>query len=426
MSKRIPKKIGLGTAILFLAGFFALFGPVGSAAPAKNPEAAPRADLASKNDSPRIAPGAYGSNETPPTKPFRVAYVEAGPYSDYTMNLIGLAQGLADLGLIQNGWPPESTSNGNPVNAQRVWLWLSQNAGGDRLIFGSQDFYSADWNYNRLPQIKKRVLTRAAAGEIDLILAFGTAAGRLLATDDHKTPTLSITATDPVAAGVAKTAEKSGFDHVHVQVQTGRIERQLAIFHNVFGFKTLGIPYDPAGDDGGTMGVPTIRRVAERLGFKLNLCPAKLEIDDATVAFENLVGCLKGLSQNSEAVYLTVSNGMSEPRMPEILAPMMAQRRPTFSQRGPAETRLGVLMSLAEDDFLSSGQFEAEVIREILAGRSPGDVNQNYVAPLTMALNLKTAMAIGWDPPFKVLAAVDELYVGGSQPERPRAARPWD
>jgi ABC-type uncharacterized transport system substrate-binding protein len=315
---------------------------------------------------------------------------------------------------MKNGPPPKEAL----ADSHSVWLWLSQNAGGDRLIFDPLDFYSADWNDEKLPQIKRNVLDRAASGEIDLILAFGTAASLLFASDEHKTPTLSITATDPVAAGISKTAEKSGFSHVHVQVQTDKIERQLSIFYNVFGFKTLGVPYDPA-DDGAAMGLPTILRVASQLGFKLNLCPAELEIDDANEAFNNLLGCLNRLSQDSEAVYLTVSNGMSEANMPKILAPMMANRRPTFSQRGPAETRLGVLMSLAEDDFLSSGQFEAEVINEILAGRSPGDINQIYVAPLTMALNVKTAMAIGWDPPFKVLAAVDELYVGAAQTEIP-------
>jgi hypothetical protein len=79
-------------------------------------------------------------------------------------------------------------------------------------------------------------------------------------------------------------------------------------------------------------------------------------------------------------------------------------------------------MSLAEEDFMSSGRFEAEVIREILAGRRPGEINQIYVAPLTMALNIKMAMAIGWDPPFKVLAAVDELYTTMARTARTRTA----
>ena len=228
-----------------------------------------------------------------------------------------------------------------------------------------------------------------------------------MATDEHRTPTLSITATDPVAAGISKTAERSGLDHVHVQVEEGKIERQLSMFHNVFGFKTLGVPYDLTDEGLSAMGTATIERMAEKLGFEIRSCQAALEIPDYEAATLNLVGCLKTLSQESDAVYLTVSNAMRENRMAEILAPMIERSLPTFSQRGPVETRLGVLMSLAEDDFVNSGRFEAEVVCQVLSGRQPGSINQIYSAPLTMALNIKTAMAIGWNPPFEILAGVD-------------------
>jgi ABC-type uncharacterized transport system substrate-binding protein len=249
---------------------------------------------------------------------------------------------------------------------------------------------------------------------VDLILAFGTVAGQLMATAEHSTPVLSITATDPVAAGISKTAERSGLDHVHVQVEAGKIERQLALFYNLFHFQTLGVPIDvtPKGQD--TMGLGTIKRAASQMGFEIVPCLAELELPSIEKSHENLLGCLQTLSQNSQAVYLPVSNAMVEARMADIMAPLLAQRLPTFSQKGPSESRLGVLMSLAEDDFLNSGRFEAEVIRDILGGASPGSLNQIYLPPLTMALNFQTAMAIGWNPPFEVLAAVDEFYTSSA------------
>ncbi|MDR2442233.1 MAG: ABC transporter substrate-binding protein [Deltaproteobacteria bacterium] len=356
-------------------------------------------------------PAVTSPNSLPETKtfikaPLKIAYVEAGPYHDYKMNLIGLASALEKLGLIENGHPPDSDSE----TAKSIWDWLSRKAGGHNLIFRADNFYSAQWDESKLIDLKREILAKAEANEINLILAFGTSAGKLLATSDHQTPVLSITATDPVAAGISKTPERSGLDHVHVQVPIGQIERQLSIFHNVFGFKTLGVPYDTTAAGMSTMGVSTIERMSQELGFKIVPCQTELEISDSEQAFANLVGCLKRLSLESEAIYLTVSNGMIDRRMPEILAPMVARGLPTFSQRGPVETKLGILMSLAENNFMSSGQFEAEVIYEILNGRSPGDINQIYVPPLTMALNIKMAMAIGWNPPLKVLAAVDELY----------------
>ncbi|MDR2387951.1 MAG: ABC transporter substrate-binding protein, partial [Deltaproteobacteria bacterium] len=145
-------------------------------------------------------------------------------------------------------------------------------------------------------------------------------------------------------------------------------------------------------------------------GFTIKSCKAELEISDRDLGYENLLDCLERLSRDSDAIYLTVSNAMDEDRMSGILAPMIANKLPTFSQKGPSETKLGVLMSLAENDFISSGRFEAQVINEILSGRRPSKINQIYMPPLTMALNFKMATMIGWDPPFETLATVDELF----------------
>jgi ABC-type uncharacterized transport system substrate-binding protein len=355
------------------------------------------------------SPGSRSKNFGPHC-PWKVIYFEAGPYRDYVMNLVGLAKGLEDLGLIADGGLPIQENE----DAEPLWEWLSQNAGGERLVFVKDGFYSAGWDDELLPAIKQEILKRIEAGEVDLILAFGTLASQLMATNEHSTPVLSITATDPVAAGISKTAEKSGLEHVHVQVEAGKIERQLALFYNLFHFETLGVPVDQTAEGQDTMGLATIKRTADQMGFEIVPCLAELELPSNDKSLDNLLGCLEVLSQKSQAVYLTVSNAMIESRMDSILAPLLAKRLPTFSQKGPSETRLGVLMSLAEDDFLNSGRFEAEIIRDILAGASPGSLNQIYLPPLTMALNFQTAMAIGWNPPFEVLAAVDEFYTSSA------------
>ncbi|MDR2368502.1 MAG: ABC transporter substrate-binding protein [Deltaproteobacteria bacterium] len=347
------------------------------------------------------------AQEARPKRPMKIIYFEAGPYHDYSMNLLALAKGLAELGLIRNGNAP------TPVDgaAGGTWKWLSENAGGNDLSFLADGFYSADWDDDRQLEMKEEVLGRIEKGEVDLVLAMGTVAGQLMITNEHGAFVLSITATDPMAAGITKTPERSGLGHVHVQVQEGRIERQLSMFHNAFGFKTLGVPYDITPEGQATMGISTIGKVAADKGFKVNSCMANLEINDRDKSYQYLVDCLERLSRQSDAIYLTVTNAMDENRMEGILAPMIANKRPTFSQKGSSETKRGVLMSMAEDDFISSGRFEAQVISEILAGRNPGEINQIYLPPLTMALNFKMATLIGWDPPFETLAATNELYV---------------
>ena len=67
-------------------------------------------------------------------------------------------------------------------------------------------------------------------------------------------------------------------------------------------------------------------------------------------------------------------------------------------------------MSLAQASFDDIGLFEASAIAEVIAGRKPREVNQIFEPELGLAINLKAAMEIGWNPPLEILAAVDEIY----------------
>lgn len=64
-------------------------------------------------------------------------------------------------------------------------------------------------------------------------------AGLKLATNDHKVPTLVISTTDPLAAGIIKSVDDSGLNHVHARVDPYRHKRQIRLFHDIIGFGAL-------------------------------------------------------------------------------------------------------------------------------------------------------------------------------------------
>lgn len=353
---------------------------------------------------------ALGADHRPaPGGKWRVIYVEGGHYKDYYQVLGGIIHGLKHLGLIQYENPPRLVDGSEDTAG--LWTWLAENAQSDLLEFAADGYYSADWNDELRPRVKADILKRLkTAGDVDLILTFGTWAGQDLVTDEHQVPVMSITVTDPVAAGISSAASDSGLDHAHVQVELGRNERQIRIFHDIFKFRRLGLPYDTTLSGQDAMGISTIKYTAAELGIEVIPCETQLEIDDREQSFQNLLTCVKQLSTKSDAIYLTVNNGMQDDRMTEILAPIMKARIPSFSQNGSSETELGVLMSLGQDNYNDSGLFEAKAIEEIVGGKKPRAVGQIYEAPLTLALNLKMTLAIGWNPPFEVLIAMDEIY----------------
>ena len=177
-----------------------------------------------------------------PAKKWRVAYIEGGGYTDYQRILAATAKGLAELGVIADGDVPipEKTDDTRPI-----WDWLAEHAGGDRLVFLKDGYYSANWDAAQRAANRKALLDRIREkGDVDMIFAFGTWAGLDMATADISVPVFSMSVTDAVQAGIAKSLKDSGRDNLHAQIDPERYKRQIAVFHDIFGFKKMGIPYE--------------------------------------------------------------------------------------------------------------------------------------------------------------------------------------
>ncbi len=353
-----------------------------------------------------ICPTVWASQTAP--KKWRILYVEGGPYTNYQHLLAGTARGLARLGLIANGnvaIPSETESS------REMWEWLSKNAGGNRIEFLRDGYYSANWDAAERERISEAIARRVREKkDVDMIWAFGTWSGLDMAGSVKDIPIFSMSVSDAVGAGIARSWEDSGQDNLHAQVEPGRYKRQIAVFHEVFKFKRLGIPYEDTPEGRSTCAMDEIEAAAEELGIELVRCTTPLDLPDPDESFRNLQQCVKTLSTSSDAIYLTLSSGIQGERMVELLQPIIDAGIPSFSQGGPNEVKLGVLMSLAQASFLDWGQFEADCMAKVINGEKPRNVNQIFEPALGLAINLKMAMLIGWNPPLEILAAVDEIY----------------
>ena len=346
-----------------------------------------------------------------PGRPVRVAYIEGGFYTDYARILVAVAQGLAELGVIADGDAPL------PENAEStadIWQWLCANAGGNAIEFVPDGYYSAGWDDTLFAKKRAELVARLNdTKDIDLVLAFGTKAGQAMAADDHSTPVAVLSVTDAVTAGIIPSPEDSGRDHVFAMVEPNRYYREVVLFHDIFQFKRLGIAYEDSEKGRASIALPQIRKAAEDSGFDLLTCVDTLYYDDPAPAVANLIRCHEKLAEAGvDAVYMTVNNGMQPEAMGDILRPLLEKRLPTFSQNGVEEVRHGVLLSISQINFSGQGMFAAKAIANIIKGESPRSQKQGYEEPLSLALNLRTAMLIGWNPSLAVLSAIDEIFQG--------------
>lgn len=342
-------------------------------------------------------------------KKWRMGYLEGGPYANYPDNLRALVVALSDLGWVKK---PAFPTSADASDTKQLWSWLSRNLKSDYLEFVQNGYWSNNWDESLRPKNRKIILERLnLKKDIDLMLAMGTWAGQDLANNDHSVPTVVISTSNPVASKIAKSVNDSGYDHLNARVDPTRYERQVRIFYDIFRFKKLGVVLEKDTIEGRSYAaIDDIEKIAREKGFKVITCNAPFSGVSKDEAQGSVLKCHEELASKVDAVYITVHRGMLLQKMDKLLAPFMRFKIPTFSQLGTEEVKHGVLLSIARAGFKYVARFHAETIARIFNGAKPRDLNQLFEDPPRIAINLKTAQIIGYDPGVDILGSSDEVF----------------
>jgi ABC-type uncharacterized transport system substrate-binding protein len=341
-------------------------------------------------------------------KKIRIGYLEGGPFYNYPPNLIAFVMGLAELGWLESpNIPPQK----DEADAKSVWGWLANNVKSDYLQFMPDAFYCSNWDVEFRNIQKEEVIKRLKTKQdIDFMIAMGTWAGQDLANNQHHVPVMVFSSSDPIRSKVIKSVEDSGFDHVHARVDPTRYARQVRLFHDIIGFRKLGVAYEDSFEGRTYAAISDIEKVAKERNFEIVRCFSKNQVPDIEIANDSVVKCHEELAPKVDAVYLTNQTGVNIYNMQRLLEPLMKFKIPTFSQIGSRDVRYGVLLSIAQANFKYVGRFHAETAARIFNGAKPRDLKQLFEDPPKISINLKTAQIIGYDPPVDILGAADEIY----------------
>ncbi len=338
---------------------------------------------------------------------WRLAYYEGGPYADYQLIFAETIKALMKMGWIEDELLPplEGEETGG------LWYWLATRATSNYLNFISDAHYSAKWEDDQREMTGKEVINRLTTKkDVDLIIAMGTWAGKDLANGNHHTNTIVISASDAVGAGIIKSVDDSGFAHLHAYVDFFRYKRQIKVFHDMIGFKKLGVVYEDTVEGRSYAAIDMVERVAKERNFDIERCYAVSDIADVEKREEEYVNCYKKLAQKTDAIYVTAHGGASSRSISKIVQITTSHKIPTFSQSSSEEVRLGILASLSHAGFNHVGKFHAETIAKVFNGAEPNDLNQIFEEPQKIAINFKTTLSIGYDPPIEILGAADVIY----------------
>ncbi|WP_299983581.1 ABC transporter substrate binding protein [Desulfobacula sp.] len=338
---------------------------------------------------------------------WRIGYYEGGEYLNYQLVFMSTVKELMTLGWIE----PVTIPNQEGEQTKNLWKWLVENIKSDYIAFVKDGHYTANWDDTLKEKMVAKIIKRLnTKKDIDLIIAAGTAAGQGLANNKHHTPTIVISTSDPIGAGIVKSSEDSGYDHILARVDTFRYERQIRVFHEVIGFKKLGMAYANTKSGRGYAAINDVEKISKEYGFEIVSCYTQDEIPDVKLAEESVKKCFRELSKKVDAIYVTEQNGINPNSLPDLVKIVNSAQIPTFSQASSNEVKSGFLMSISQAGWKYVGNFFAETIAKVFNGAKPGQLEQAFEEPPLIAINLKTAEIIQYDPPVDVLGSADEIF----------------
>ncbi|TSH95129.1 hypothetical protein FOZ76_11620 [Verticiella sediminum] len=351
----------------------------------------------------------------PDGAPWRLGYLQGGDYADYPVILVAIVRGLITLNWIENLELPDPEQH----TSREIWDYLAKTVDSPYVAFVPDGYYSAgNFDAAQRPATREALYERVnTQRDLDLVIAMGTWAGQDMANDKVSVPTIVASTSDPIASHIVASAEDSGYDHIHAKVEPKRYQRQVQLFHELLPFKTLGIVYEDSPEGRTFGGVDAVEEMAAQIGFSVRTCHAPFNDVSVTEAEERAIACYAQIAPQVDAVYITTHRGVSANSLGAIVDALLKNETPSFSMLGSQEVRRGVLMSMAQAGYLPVGLFHAETIARILHGAKPRELSQVWLSPAEIALNLKTAEIIGFDPPIDILLASDEVYdtIGGER-----------
>ncbi len=341
----------------------------------------------------------------PGNEKFKIGIVISGDYWEFYENLRGLVEGFSNIGWANRVTVPSSFSHSDEIIS-----WLSSKRYSKYLEFVPYYFVNLDWGDN-MQELEEKYFN--GKPDVDVIIAYGGKAAKTFY--DRKTypvPVLADAITDCIEAGVTVSLEDSGKDFFSNKMDPNIYKQQLRLFHELVGFKKLGIIY---GDDADGIlygAVNDVDAVAKERGFTVvRNTNVKEYIDDDTP--DLYLAALRNIVDKVDAVYIGASTAVTEyDIMPQIVDILTAAKKPSFSLEGSIRVKDGILFSLSTSGGMTrSGIWMATKITHVFAGESPRVLSQRFENAANVAVNLDTAKQLGYQLPLDLLVNSDEFYI---------------
>jgi putative ABC transport system substrate-binding protein len=255
----------------------------------------------------------------------------------------------------------------------------------------------AEGRYERLPEL----VADLARSQVSVIVATPTPAALAAKAVANAIPIVFLTGGDPVGLGLVTTLNRPDGNMTGISNFNGVLnEKRLELLHQLVpGIRIVGVLVNP---DNPTIADSTIKDVhsaARALGLQAETLRVRT-IGDISAAFE-------GLASRGIGALTVGADGFFNSQRNQIAALAVRHAIPAaYENREFAAA--GGLLSYGTDNmeiFRQVGNYAGR----ILNGAKPADLPVLQPTKFEMAINLKTAKALGLPIPDRLLALADEV-----------------
>lgn len=340
---------------------------------------------------------------------FKIAIIQSGDYFAYQNVFDSFTYGATQI-----GWMNEVILPENSKKSIKDYLTELQKTSYSSYIEMSPDlFFDLNWDDKLVESPVFKNLISKESG-VDLIFCLGTFAGQaILKQKDFNIPVIVDSVSDPVGSGLSKAKEDSGYDFLTVRIDPDEYSRQIRLFHDVVGFKKLGVIYEDSVNGKSYAAIEEIEKVAKEKGFEIvrnHSAMADASDDKVKVAQEMYLKGLEEILPKIDALYLVTSAGTEMENINNIVGLINKYKVPTFAMEGSRYVKKGVLLGVSESELKMAGIYNAKKMSRILKGEQARKLDQIFINQPKIAINLKAAEIIGYDVPIDIIGSSDEIY----------------
>lgn len=241
--------------------------------------------------------------------------------------------------------------------------------------------------------------------DVDIILCAGIAASNEAAQIPVLAkPVIATIVADHKLQKFPKANLSSGKKNFVYLTNFRNIDDDLRLFKKAVGFKKLALLADNQ----------TLRSIQALSAEKLKQLSSAIDSPITPVLVgDSVAEVLAAIPADVDAVYITPLLRFDDQAMRDLAQGLIDRKLPSFSLFGVSEIETGVLMAAGgrPEDIIRVTRRIALNIQRILLGEEPGDLPMALQGSSRLAINMRTAAAIGYSPSFTILGDSEQFYL---------------